>query len=229
MEIKFLTRFAVIACVMVSICRCSNIGDMNKESLELIKQIENKLVPLNKEVNIAYFNASISGKDEDYKKSEELQMQLTKIFSDTATFAKLKKFKESAEITNDTLKRQLAIYYNKFLENQLDTSILNAMTRQQIEIEKKYSNYRAEVKGKKLSDNEIEDVLSNSSKTDELKETWLAHKKIGTVVSADILKLVKMRNDAAKKLGFSNFHEMRLIQLKLWQCSLAVWQQTQCG
>lgn len=210
MKIKFVMRFVIIGYLTTFIFGCNNNTNMDKELTELITQIESKLIPLNKDVNIAYFNASITGKDEDYKKSEELQMQMTKIFSDTVTFSKLKKIMESNMVINDTLKRQLVIYYNKFLENQLDTAILNAMTKQQIEIEKKYSNYRAEVKGKKLSDNEIEDVLSNSTKTDELKETWLAHKKIGTVVSADILKLVKMRNDAAKKLGFNNFHEMRL-------------------
>lgn len=212
MKMKIVSGFMTVAVFATIIISCNNKEPetMDIKLKELVKQIEAKIIPLNKAVNIAYFNASISGKDEDYKKSEDLQIQLTKVFADTSVFAQLKKIKESNAVTNDTLKRVLLVYYNRFLENQLDTSMLNAMTRQQIEIEKKYSNYRAEVKGKKLTDNQIEDVLSNSTKSDELKDTWMAHKKIGSVVAADILKLVKMRNEAAKKCGFSNFHEMRL-------------------
>ncbi|HBX52677.1 MAG: hypothetical protein A2275_17460 [Bacteroidetes bacterium RIFOXYA12_FULL_35_11] len=191
---------------------CSNEGDknMDQELTALIAEIEGKIKPLSKESNIAYFNASISGNPDDYQKSENLQIELNKIFSDTGYYSKLKKIKEANTIKNDTLRRQLEVYYNAFIENHADTEKLNAITKLATEVEKKYSNFRAEVKGKKLSDNDIEMILKTSSKTEEVKEAWLSHKKIGPVVAEDVLKLVKMRNELAKSLGFSNYHEMKL-------------------
>ena len=46
--------------------------------------------------------------------------------------------------------------------------------------------------------------------TGTLQEAWTASKKIGRVVADDILKLVKMRNETARELGYSNYHEMSL-------------------
>ncbi len=80
----------------------------------------------------------------------------------------------------------------------------------QTSIEKKYNNFRADVDGKKLTDNDIEDILTNSTNSKLLEETWNAHKKIGSIVSADIIDLVKKRNQQAKELGFGNFYEMSL-------------------
>ena len=78
------------------------------------------------------------------------------------------------------------------------------------EITKKYSNFRVTIRDKKLSDNEVEDILKNSVNSQELKSAWEGSKMIGPVVADDIIKLVKHRNTIAKKLGFGNYHEMSL-------------------
>jgi len=77
-------------------------------------------------------------------------------------------------------------------------------------IEQKYGNFRTEVRGKKLSDNDVEEVLRTSKDVKYQKEVWEAQKKIGRVVSEDVIKLVKLRNEVAKDLGFGNYHEMSL-------------------
>ncbi|MBI5219217.1 MAG: M2 family metallopeptidase [Bacteroidia bacterium] len=184
--------------------------DMDQELKALIKEIESKYIPLYKESAIADFNANVTGKPEDFKKSEELQMQLNKIFADTAYYAKLKKFKEANAIKNDTLKRELEIYYNRFLESHADTAKLNAITKLQTAITKKYGNFRAKIGKDSVPDNTIEDILKKSTDSKKLEEAWLAHKRIGPVVSADIIRLVKLRNELAKSIGFNNYHEMKL-------------------
>ncbi len=166
--------------------------------------------PLSIESNTAYWNASISGKDEDYNKVELLSNKMSGFFSSKEDYTTLKKIKESKSLTDPILKRELNVLYNAYLSHQFDTNKLNAINKLQVEIEQKYSNYRAEVNGKKLTDNDVEDVLHTSTNSEELKAAWMAHKKIGPVVAADIIRLVKMRNEQAKSLGFKNFHEMSL-------------------
>lgn len=78
------------------------------------------------------------------------------------------------------------------------------------EISKKYSNFRAKINGKDLSDNQVEDILKNSTVSKELQVAWEGHKMIGPVVVEDIIKLVKHRNTLARKIGFNNYHEMSL-------------------
>ena len=183
---------------------------MQKELLTFITRFDSIVQPLSKEANLAYWNASISGKDEDWKKSETLSIELTKVFSNKEDFAILKKIKESKAITDELLKRQLDVMYNAYLGNQVDTALLNSAIKMQTIIEKKFSNFRADVNGKKLSDNEVETVLKTSTKSAELQQAWEGHKAIGPVVAQDIVGLVKKRNEIAKQLGFSNYHEMSL-------------------
>ncbi len=78
------------------------------------------------------------------------------------------------------------------------------------EISKKYSNFRVTLNEKKLSDNQVEDILRNSVNSSELQTVWEGSKMIGPVVAEDIIKLVKHRNTIARKTGFSNYHEMSL-------------------
>lgn len=183
---------------------------MQKELLTFIKKFDSVVQPLSKEASLAYWNASISGKDEDWKKSEELNIELTKVFSNKEDFALLKRIKEADAISDELLKRQLEVMYNAYLSNQVDTALLNSVIKMQTEIEKKYSNFRADVDGKKLSDNEVEEVLKTSTNSAELQKAWEGHKAIGQVVSQDIINLVKKRNEIAKQLGFNNYHEMSL-------------------
>jgi peptidyl-dipeptidase A len=56
----------------------------------------------------------------------------------------------------------------------------------------------------------VEEILGNSKDVKYQKEVWEAQKKIGTVVADDVKKLVKLRNEVAKDLGFKNYHEMSL-------------------
>lgn len=197
--------------VMLITSGCGNKNEkMEKELKTFIANWEARVVPLQKETYTAYWNASISGKDEDYAKSEQLQLQLNSIFTNKEEFALLKKIKESGSISDAILKRQLDVLYSQYLGNQIDTALLGSKIKMEVEIEKKYSNFRADVNGKQLSDNDVEDVLKTSKNSDELKAAWEGHKKIGQVVSADIIELVKVRNKIATQLGFKNYHAMSL-------------------
>ncbi len=206
----FVLIVVLVFSLLISSCSSKKEEQVNKEFKEFIKNWESKYIPLYKEANISYWNASISGKKEDFDKTLELQNKITALFSDKESFEKLKKFKESEAIKDEIDKRQLEVLYLAFLGNQIDTSLLNAVNKLQNEIEQKYTNFRAEVNGKKLTDNEIEEILTKSTNSKELQAAWEAHKKIGTVVAEDIKQLVKMRNEIAKKLGFNNYHEMSL-------------------
>lgn len=185
-------------------------GKMKQELVDFIKKHDSVLIPLSKDANLAYWNASVSGKPEDFKKAEEFQLQLVNLFANKESLKKLEEIKISGMITDTLLKRELDVLYLQFLMAKADTAKLNAMVKMQSQIEQKYGNFRTEIKGKKLSDNDVEEVLRKSKNVNEQKEVWIAQKKIGTVVADDIKQLVKIRNEIAKDLGFNNYHEMSL-------------------
>jgi peptidyl-dipeptidase A len=183
---------------------------MNTELVNFIKTHDSLLIPLYKQVTLASWDAAISGKAEDFKKAEELNLKLMALFADTVKLKKLEEIKVSGLITDSLLNRQLDVLYRGFLMAKADTGKLHAMVRMGTAIEQKYGNFRTEVKGKKLSDNDVEEVLSTSKDVKYQQEVWEAQKQIGTVVAADVIALVKLRNEVAKDLGFKNYHDMSL-------------------
>ncbi len=189
---------------------CVKKEDMTEEFKRFIKDYEAKAVPLFTEANTAYFNATISGKEEDYKKAADLQVKLSKIYASKADFAKLKRFKDSNTIQDELLNRQLIKIYNAYASSQIDEKKLEEIIRLQNETEKKFSTFRAEVNGKKITDNDVENTLKTSTDSKLLEATWSASKVVGEVINDDLIKLVKLRNEAARELGFKNYHEMSL-------------------
>lgn len=184
---------------------------MKKELEDFIKAFETKVVPLAQQTNLAYWNAAISGDDEDFSLFEELSVQLTEIYSNKQAFRKLKKIKDSDTITDPFDQRQLLLLYNAFLDNQVTPALMRKRIKLETEIEKRYNNFRVEFQGHEINDNEVENILKTSTHSAEVKEVWEAHKKIGPLVAKDILHLVKLRNKIAVRLGFENYHEMSLM------------------
>jgi peptidyl-dipeptidase A len=208
---KTLKLFVAFIALVALITGCqSKQENMKKELVEFIRKFDSVYIPLYKAANLASWDASISGKPEDFKKSEDLQMKVMKIFADKESLKKLEEIKVSGMITDSLLLRQLDVLYRAFLMAKADTAKLNATVRMSSAIEQKYGNFRAELKGKKLNDNEVEGILKHSKDVNEQKEVWIAQKKIGPVVAADIIALVKKRNEIAKDMGFKNYHEMSL-------------------
>ncbi len=207
----------IIIVVLISACgkqgETANTEEVKKMEAEYSKFIDSLLSvvkPAYKNMSLAYFEASISGEPADWDKSAKYEMELNSILSNKENFAKIKKFKESGLIQDMLKARELQVTYNTLLGMQIDTAKLNAMTKLQTEISQKYNNFRAKVGKKEMTDNEVEEALKTSKDSKYLEQVWTAQKKLGPVVAEDIIKLVKMRNEAAKELGFKNFHDMSL-------------------
>jgi peptidyl-dipeptidase A len=181
-----------------------------KDLMSFIKQYESKLIPIYVETTKSSYKASISGKEKDFKKSAELQVKLSSIYSNKDDFKKLEEFKKSKDIKDPDLSRQLSLIYNLYKSKQIDPIKLKEIIELQNKIEQTFSTYRTILNEKELTDNQVEEILKTSLDSKELESAWLASKQIGPVISKDVIKLVKLRNAAAKELGFKNYHEMSL-------------------
>lgn len=183
---------------------------MEKRMKEFLLVYETKVVPLYRESALTSWNANITGTDADWALSEKSAFKLEKCFTDSKAFTELKELKDSKAVLDPILARQLDLLYNAYLGGQVDTLLIAERIKMETEISKKYSNFRAKINNKELSDNQIDDILRNSTNSSELQAAWEGHKMIGPVVAEDVIKLVKHRNLIAHKLGFGNFHEMSL-------------------
>ena len=166
--------------------------------------------PIARQAALASWDAAGSGKAEDYDRQSELTLKIRQIYSDPERFAFLRAAKKTAQITDPILKRQLTVLHNGYLSNQIEPELLTKIVDLGVEIEKNFSVFRGTIDGEKVTDSRIKGILKTATNSAERKKAWLASKQVGPVVAADIIKLVNLRNQAAQKLGFENYHTMSL-------------------
>jgi peptidyl-dipeptidase A len=171
-----------------------------------LKQIEPKLSAM----NLADWSANATGDKKFYDQSAALDLEIKNIRSNKEDFAFLKDLKDRKAIKDSLLQRELILLYNNFLKNQLDTALLGAIVAKQSEIANRFNTFRGKIDGKEVSDNDISTILKNEKNEAKRKAAWEASKQVGENVAPLVIQLVRLRNEAARKLGFDNFYVMSL-------------------
>jgi peptidyl-dipeptidase A len=177
---------------------------------KFLAEHEKKVAPLEKAANLAWWEAATTGKEEAYAKQAELQTQLETLYTDAKAFAYLKELKDKNVVREPRLARQLDLLYLKYLGRQLDPALLAKIIKASTAIEQKFATFRGKVEGREVTDNQIEEVLRSSTNRQERQAYWLASKQVGAALAEEVRQVVKLRNEAARKLGFRDFFALQL-------------------
>ncbi|MGQ9651797.1 MAG: M2 family metallopeptidase [Phycisphaerae bacterium] len=184
------------------------------EARRFIAEYEASVRPLQIASARADWNAQATGKDQDYKAAQEAQNKLDAALADPAAFARLKQIREDLgklqPKPDSLLARQIELLYLEYAAKQLDPELLRRITAKASACMQAFNVYRAKVNGRELPDSEVRKVLRESRDSAYRRAVWEAGKGVGTVVEKDLKELVKLRNEAARKLGFTDFYEMQL-------------------
>jgi peptidyl-dipeptidase A len=185
--------------------------EVTKRAHEFVDAHTRKLRPLEIEANLAWWAANTTGSDKDFARKVKAQNKIDEALADRASFAEVKKLRdESKDIDDPVLRRAVAVLYLTYLEKQVDKDLLKKMVEKANAVEEAFNKFRAEVDGKKITDNEVRKVLKESTSSERREAVWEASKKVGAVVEKDLKELVKLRNESAKELGFKNYHALQL-------------------
>ena len=117
---------------------------------------------LEKASNLAWWQANLTGKEEDFQAKEKAENALDAVLSDPKAFAELKSIRDRGGIADEMLKREIDLIYLKCLEKQVEPALLQAMVAKSNAVDKQFNTYRAEVGGKRLSENDVRKILRES-------------------------------------------------------------------
>lgn len=181
------------------------------EVSEFLNKVNNDLKELHKNAALAYFNLATTGKKEYAEALEKAEVELKTYLSRRDLFEEVKSIVEnSSENLSNVEKRQFKLLFNDMLPNQLPKEVIEEVVKREVEIESIYANYRPTIDGKEVSQNDILDVLKKSKDSEERKKAYLASKSIGEVIAPKLIELIKIRNENANTLGFSNYYDMMM-------------------
>jgi peptidyl-dipeptidase A len=170
---------------------------------------------LDKESALAYWRAtnaaSAEESEREYARKTELELAWKRLHADRERFAQLEAFRRSPYLRDPLLDRQVELLYLTFLPNQLPDELLRKITELTNELEQTFNTHRAQFEGHEASDNELRQVLADENDSARRQAAWEALKQVGPVVEAQVRELARLRNEAARTLGYANYYEMMML------------------
>ncbi len=185
------------------------IGNADEAARAFLDHCEAKVRPLEITLNRAWWDANTTGKDEAFAAKVAAENKYDEALADEEQFATLKAIKEAGP-KDPLLARQIDVLYRIYLEKQVDPDLLKRIASKANEIEQAFNVYRAKLNGKEITDSEARRVLKESKDSAQRQAVWESGKGVGAAVAEDLRQLVLLRNEAARRAGFADFHAMRL-------------------
>jgi peptidyl-dipeptidase A len=209
MNSKLLIKTLVLT-VLVFVVSCRQKNDEKQLSV-FINNYVAKMQPLEEQYNQAYWDAAAAGKKEKFEQQAKLELALRQLSSDPKEYAQLKDWKDTGRIKDAKLKRQLDKLYFAYLQNQIDPNLMERIVALNNKIQENYSNFRGTIDGNSVTMSDIYTILTKEKDSRKRELTWKASKQVGNTIAADLISLVKLRNEAARKVGFDNYHTMSIV------------------
>jgi peptidyl-dipeptidase A len=157
----------------------------------------------------AWWTASLSGRRADYQRMEAADRAINRHYARPTTLRRIEGLLRADDLDGLTRRRlnRLALAYRA---KQAPIDILDRITRAEAAVQQTYSTFRATFDSHAASDNELEDVLRASTDSARVEEAWRARKQIGSVVADDLRQLARLRNLAARSIGFADYWRSQL-------------------
>lgn len=169
-----------------------------------------KFQPLTLQAEAAWWDANITGADAAVARKKDADKALADLQSDAGVFAQLKALHEGGQVSDPVRRRELDVMYRSFLAGQGDLELHKRIVDLESDVEQVFNTFRSEVNGKTLTENEVRDILANSTDSAAVEAAWKGYMEVGRKAEGQLRKLVQMRNELARQLGFRDFFAMSL-------------------
>ena len=160
--------------------------------------------------SLAWWTASLSGRRIDYQRMESADRAVNRHYSRPKPYQRLLRLLEYPGLDALTTRRLFRLQL-AYRSKQAPVEILDRITRAEAQVQETYSTFRAQFDGHSATDNELEDLLRASRDSERVKAAWEARKQIGPVVADDLRQLARLRNEAARAIGFADFWQAQLL------------------
>jgi len=166
--------------------------------------------PLEKALNLAEWEAAATGTEEANQRQQQAQSANMRFWASPAIYDQAKSLLAMQPPRDPLLARQLRLVYLSAAKNQQDEASIDQITRLEAEVRTQYYNFRGQVNGRSLSDNELVGILKTSRDSAEVQAAWEASKQVGPQVADAIRRLAHLRNAAAQRQGFRDHFQRAL-------------------
>lgn len=195
---------------MDSVSFSTNIKENEKNFINLREEISKDMKPIMSNSEAACWDFYTESTPENMDKMNVSQDKANDFYDNKEIYAKLKEINEAGGVADKKLKKQLRNLTTAFGDGIEYKEELKAMSTKENEISQKLNSYQMTIDGKPVSKAEISKIMETEKNPEVRKKASDAKIKSGDLIAEDLVELVKMRNDFAKKKGYDNYFDYML-------------------
>jgi peptidyl-dipeptidase A len=174
----------------------------------LVESVEEALQPLSQARNVAWWGSQVDASEKNERRRAETELAYSDALADRELFAAVEKARSADG--GPIVRRRLDLLRNLMLPRQVPDALRARIVELESAVEVRFSRHRGVVHGVEVNDNEIKRILRQSDDPAERREAWEAAKTVGAAVADDVRELARLRNEAARGLGYRDWFELSL-------------------
>ena len=180
-------------------------------TVEFVESVEGRLRPLELELAQAWWQSNTESSPEADRRRIDAELARSALLADAELFDEIRAARDSTAAGDDPLlRRRLDILHDAFVPQQVPPEQRRAIVELETRVESTFNNFRGEIDGRRVDDNVIAEILRVSEDVAERRAAWNAAKQIGPEVAADLRELARLRNQAARDLGYRDHFALAL-------------------
>ncbi len=189
------------------------------DAARVAEEVEARLAPLSIEANLGWWNSQVEATEENAARRARAELAWSDALADRALFASVEDARRDG--ASAQVRRRLDLLHNLMLRRQVPDALRARIVELETSVDLRFSRHRGVVGGAEVGDTEIKRVLRRSDDPRERREAWEASKTVGAEVADDVRELARLRNEAARSLGYRDWFALSLATDELDEAKLA--------
>ena len=185
---------------------------MDDRALILVRA-EATLRPLHLAASQAWWDSSTAATEEHERQRVEAELALSDALADPDLYREVSAARDNG--VEGLARRELDLLHNGLVPNQVPEELRHRIVELDTSVDSRFSQHRAVVGGRQVDDNEIRRLLRESDDVAERREAWEGSKTVGAEVADDVRELARLRNEAARALGYRDWFALALATMEI--------------
>ena len=169
----------------------------------VVERAVERLRPLYKAASLSWWDANVSATEENEQRRVAAELALSDALADADLFGDIEAARANG--AEPLVRRQLDLLHASLVPQQVAESLRHRIVELEASVESRFAQHRGEVAGRPVDDNEIKRILRESDDVAERREAWEASKTVGAAVADDVRELARLRNEAARSIGYRDW------------------------
>jgi peptidyl-dipeptidase A len=186
------------------------------DSTALVADIAGRLRPLELDLAEAWWSSNTQSSPDADERRTTAELARRELLADASAFEEIRAaraaFADQAPRGEGErlVRRQLDILHDEFVPQQVAPDLRRAVVELETRVESTFNNFRGTIGGERVDDNTILEILRSSRDVAERRDAWDAAKQIGPEVAEQVRELARLRNEAARTLGYRDHFALAL-------------------